>query len=155
MSDERTAEAASSSKIKKLLLPVVAVLALAAGGLLGPELLGGEEAAAEAAPAPTTPADEVILEVTSLTANLAGPELHYGRVAFSVVLSPDALAETVTARFPLLEDAAIGEVTSMTPELLRSPEGLGELRGRLMARAQEVYPGGEVVRVVLTELMVQ
>ena len=155
MSDEQTAQAASSSKSKKLLLPVVAVLMLAAGGLFGPQLLGGDEAAADAAPAPTTPADEVILEVASLTANLAGPGLHYGRVAFSVVLSPDAVQETVTARFPLLEDAAIGEVTSMTQEQLRSPEGLAELRSRLMARAQEVYPGGEVARVALTELMVQ
>jgi hypothetical protein len=32
---------------------------------------------------------------------------------------------------------------------------MDELRNRLTARAQEVYPDGEVVRVVLTELLVQ
>jgi flagellar protein FliL len=141
-----------AKKSKKLLLIVAAVVALAGGGGAF-VLLTGEAGAEEAAEAP--PEEGAVVAVADLTANLAGAEVHYAKVGFSAILAVGADEAAVTARFALLRDAAISELSTFEAAHLRSTAGMDELRNRLTARAQEVYPDGEVVRVVLTELLVQ
>lgn len=132
------------------------LLLVIGGALLGIALAGGvfflrgpaeEEAAA--------PVDGPIVEVAQMTVNLAGSQLHYARFGFAVVLQEEFAAPDVEERFPLLQDAALSEVQTFNPDVLRTPEGLDELRGSLTARAGEVYPDGQVLRVVLTEMVVQ
>ena len=136
---------------KKLLLigAVVLVLLCAGGGYL---FLGGEDA--EAAENEAPPEGEIV-PVEEMTVNLAGPELHYARVAFSLVLAEGADPAVIEERKPLLHDAAITELTRLSPEELRGPEGPDTARDRLGARAKEIYPDGEVLRAVLTKLLVQ
>jgi flagellar protein FliL len=130
-----------------VIVPALLVVAGVAGYLLRP-------APADAGPPPPPPEGEIV-EVAQLTANLAGPELHYARVAFSVVLVDGKAAGDVQARFPLVRDAALSELAGTTPDQLRGTEGVEGLRDRLSERAVALYPDGEVLRVVLTELVVQ
>ena len=132
-----------------LLVGVLAVLGVAAGGFL---FLGGEGAAAEE---PTAPVEGPVVEVASMTLNLAGPATSYAKLAFAAVLVEGADEAAVSARFPLLKDAAITEVGTIDAATLRTPAGVEELRDRLTERAADVYPDGEVLRIVLTELVVQ
>ena len=141
-------EAAAKAKLgpKKLLLIAVALAAIAA--VATSVLLPGEDADAE-------PEEGAILEVAQLTANLGGEELRYARVGFAVVAAADVETSEVERRFPLLQDAAISQIGAMTPEELHGEEGIDRLREALTERAREIYPDGEVLRVAITELLVQ
>lgn len=142
------AQTAPRRRRKLVVAVVAAVVAIAPAGFF---LLGGSGGEDPDAPAVEGP----IVEVASMTANLAGPEVHYVRFGFAAVLSAEVVAADVEGRFPLLRDAALSEAGTLSAEHLRSPEGVEELRSRLTARAQGIYPDGQVLRVVLTELLVQ
>lgn len=101
------------------------------------------------------PEEGEIVDVAELTVNVAGDSVHYARVGFAVVLSADAPADVVTPELALLKDAAISEIGRFSAEELRTPEGGDALRAALTTRARELWPGGEVLRVVLTGLVVQ
>jgi flagellar protein FliL len=147
MSDAAAPKKKGRSRLLLIALPALLAVAGVGGYLLRP-------APADAGP-PPPPVEGEIVEVAQLTANLAGGELHYARVGFSVVLVEGTAAGDVQARFPLLRDAALSELAGTTPEELRGTEGVDGLRDRLSARAVELYPDGEVIRAVLTELVVQ
>lgn len=129
-----------------VLLPVLLAVAGAVWFLF---LRGGEEEP------PAEPEEGQVVEVAQMTVNLAGDDLHYLRFAFALVLAPDVAGPDVEPRYPLVKDAALSVAQSFTQQELRTPEGTERLRSELTARAQEVYPDGLVLRVVLTELLVQ
>lgn len=137
---------------RKLVLAVLAVVLLLTGGGAAVLLLGGEAEAEETAP---PPADGPVVPVADMTATLAGPGIHYAKVAFSAVLTTGADEALVASRFDLLRDAAITELSTISADHLRTTAGMEELRARLSDRAGALYPDGEVLRVVLTELIVQ
>jgi flagellar basal body-associated protein FliL len=164
MADQPPAAAQAPAKKdrKKLVMIAVAVLVVAYFGygkfVKPPAAAAGVPTAPVAAPAPT---DGEVVEVGQMTVNLASPKLHYARVSFSVVLPEGGVADGITPHLPLLKDAALTEIGRSTPEGLRTPEGVDDLRKRLTARAVEIYPPDEatkapqLLRVVLTELVVQ
>ena len=131
---------------KRLLLLAVGLATVAA--VASWALLPGEDPDAE-------PEEGAILEVAHLTANLGGENLRYARVGFAVVAAADVENAEVERRFPLRQDAAISQIGSMTPEDLHGEEGIDRLREALTERAREIYPDGEVLRVAITELLVQ
>lgn len=133
----------------------VIVLLVAALGFVGYSKFVKAPAAAEEASAETAVVEGEIIDVATLTANLSGEELHYARVGFAAVLSADASAATVTPRIALLKDAALTEIGKSSPGDLRTVKGVDDLRNRLTARAQRIWPDGEIVRIVLTEFLVQ
>jgi flagellar protein FliL len=137
---------------KKLLLVAgVVVLVLVGGGaflLLGSDAEAEEEVGTVIEEGPVVP-------VADMTANLAGSQIHFAKLSFAAVLTPDADAKLVGERFPLLRDAAITELSTMPAEHLRTTAGMDELRSRLSGRASDLYPDGEILRIVLTELLVQ
>lgn len=140
---------------KKLIIAGVAVAALAGGYFL---FMGGSPPPEEEAAATTTtePVEGAVIEVGTLTANLAdADELRYARVTFAVVLNANADSAAVGARVPLLQDAALGVVSDYTSVELAGSTGIGALRDDLTAQAQELFVDGEVLRVVLTEVIVQ
>jgi len=77
------------------------------------------------------------------------------RVGFALVLAEGADSAAVGNRIQLLQDAALTTISQFTSAELRSTEGLDRLRGELTTRAHEIWVDGEVVRVVLTEVIVQ
>lgn len=148
--DTDDADGSSQSSRKRLTLVLGAVL-LVVAAVAGVFFLRGPGEEEEPAP----PEDGPVVEVAQMTANLAGSQLRYARFGFAVVLRDDAVPDDVEARFPLLQDAAISTVQTFDPDLLRTPEGLDEFRKRLTAHAGDIYPDEQILRVVLTEMVVQ
>ena len=141
---------------KKKIVLILVVLLVLGGGFMGAKmtiLKPAEPVAEETAPPP--PVEGEILEVAQMTVNLSGPAMNYGRVTFAAVLVEGADAAMVEAKFPILKDTALSEIGRFTADQLRTPEGVDALRAKLTERATAVYPDGEVLRVVLTELIVQ
>lgn len=112
---------------------------------------------AEAAPEDTTPVEGAVIDGATMTVALddeAGTP-HFARVAFAVVLAEGADSAAVGNRIQILQDAALTTIAGFTVEDLRTVEGLDRLRAALSADAHVVWPDGEVIRVVLTEVIVQ
>lgn len=130
------------------------VVALVLIGAVAAFLLSGAGRGEEAdVPAPV--ADGAIIAVDSLTVSMADERFPYVRVGFAVVLAEGADEAGVKSRLPLLRDAALTTISSSSAGDLRTPEGLDVLRSLLSEEARRLYPDGEVVRVVLTEVTVQ
>lgn len=108
----------------------------------------------EAAP-PAPPVDGEVVSVEELTVNIVGEPGRYAQLGFAVVLASDADPEHVTSRAPLLRDAALDVLTGFTGAELQTEDGMERLRAELTARFQELFPGGEIRRAVLTDLIVQ
>lgn len=142
-------------KSKKLIL-ILAVVGLLAGGgaayFLG--FIGGGDEAEEVAEEPEV-VEGMIVDVATMTTNVGGGAPGYVRVGLAAVLAEGFTPDLVADRYPLLKDATLSEVATFKKAQLESPKGMDKLRGALTARAQEIWPEGEVVRIVLTELLVQ
>jgi flagellar protein FliL len=95
-----------------------------------------------------------IVQLEAQTTTLGeGPAVH-ARVAIAVVLAEGVAVEVIPPRTPLLRDALLRELAVMDSDTLRTVAGSDQLRQRLTADAQEIWEEGEVVRIVLTELVV-
>ncbi len=141
---------------KKLIIGVVGLVAVAGGAyffLLGGG--GGEPVDPEAATTTTVVVEGAVIEAGQLTVNLADEETRYARLNFAVVLAMGADSAVVGERIPLLQDAALSVLTGYTSADLLAADGLDRLRGELSESALEIYADGEVLRVVLTEVIVQ
>ena len=150
------AEAEAKKGGKKKIVIGVAALAIAGGAYFF--LFAGSPPPEDPAAATTTtePTEGAVIEVGTLTANLADTDdLRYARVTFAVVLDANADSAAVGTRVPLLQDAALDVVSDYTAAELAGSDGIGNLRDDLSAQAQELFVDGEVLRVVLTEVIVQ
>ena len=158
MADAATAESAAttpekSDRSKKLIIIAVLVVLASAGGFFATKVMAAPAAATpEVEP---TPVEGEVIEVAEMTASLNGEVPHLARVGFAVVLEESADPTVVQPKFPLLKDAAVTELAESSADVLITPEGVDDLRQRLTDRAHEIYPEGEIVRVVLTQLIVQ
>ena len=81
--------------------------------------------------------------------------MRYARITFAVVLPEGGDSAAVGERMPVLKDGVLDVVAGMTAADLVGPQALATLRESLTAKAVEIYPDGEVLRVVLTEVLVQ
>ena len=148
-----TAPSGAPPKRRRIVVLAAVVLIAGGGGYAATTLLSPPAAAAPA-PAPT-PVEGAVVEVAEMTATLAGEVPHLARVGFAVVLAEGVDAAVVEPRFALLKDAAVSELARSSAGVLITPEGVDDLRERLSQRAVATYPDGEVLRVVLTQLVVQ
>jgi flagellar protein FliL len=126
---------------------LVAVAATAGWFLVGPG--AGSEAVADEV------VEGTVLPLPPLTTTTGIASPHHARVALGLVLVEGADEGVVAARTPLLQDALLREIATVDADQLRSAAGSDELRQNLTAHAQTIWPDGEVLRVVLTELLVQ
>jgi len=150
-------EEASKGGLKGKLIPVVVVVvAVVAAQQLG--FIGG--GSPEVEPTATETEEVVVLpgasvEVAQMTVNLASEDLRYARIGFGLELAAGTDAALLEPKYNLLKDALITIAIGMSPELLRTAAGQQDLRDQLTAKAQEIFPDGEVLRVILTDLVVQ
>lgn len=118
--------------------------------------LGGGGGEAEAGVTTTTiPVEGAVIESDQMTITLADDPVRYARITFAVVLPEGGDSTVVGDRMPLLKDGVLDVVAGMTAADLIGPEGLTGLRTDLTSKALEIYDEGEVLRVVLTEVLVQ
>ena len=114
---------------------------------------GGEEEAGVTTT--TVPIEGPVIEVDEMTVTLTDIPIRYARLKFAVVLPEGADTAAVGDRLPVLKDGVLEVVSGYAAEDLMGPEALGMLRDELTAKALEVYDEGLVLRVVLTEVLVQ
>ncbi|MCC5948837.1 MAG: flagellar basal body-associated FliL family protein [Nitriliruptoraceae bacterium] len=132
---------------------------LIAGAVLLVLLLGGGAAwwflgsDADAAEEPVIEEGEILV-LEAQTTSLGLSQTVHARVGVAVVLAEGVRSDDVRPRIPLLQDALIQELSQMSAEQLRSTEGAEELRSQLTVNAQRIWDEETVVRVVLTELVV-
>lgn len=145
------ADAPSRGGRLKVVLAGVAVLALLAIAAKTFLLPG---AAAEPGP-PPPPEEGQVVTIGQMTTSLAGGGTHYARVELAAVANATADAAGLEARFPLMRDQALTVLMGFTADQLRSVEGADALRDALTERAQVVWEDDQVLRIVLTDLLVQ
>jgi flagellar basal body-associated protein FliL len=153
---------ATEKKSRRLVVIAAVVLVVVAGAFGTKTFLGAgsSDAATTADPAPE---EGAVVSVAQMTASLAGGApsdagggaSHYARIEFAAVLDANADQTTVEARFPLLKDGALSVLMGFGADELRTVAGADRLREALTAKAHEIYPDGDVVRIVLTELLIQ
>ena len=129
-----------------VLLGAVYFLFLGGGG-------GGEDEAGVTTT--TVPAEGPVIEVDEMTITLSDDPVRYARLKFAVVLPEGGDTTVVGDRVPVLKDAVLDVVSGYTAAELVGPGALGTLREELTAQALTVFTEGEVLRVVLTEVLVQ
>lgn len=114
---------------------------------------GGEE---EAGVTTTTVVVEgAVIEVDEMTITLTDSPVRYARLKFAVVLPVGGDSAAVGDRLPVLKDAVLEVMSGYAAEDLMGADVLPGIRNQLTDRALEVYEEGQVIRVVLTELLVQ
>jgi flagellar FliL protein len=155
MADQTTAapdttDGAPTKSRKKLV--IIALLVVVLGAAAGVFLLGGSDAEGTE---PAAPVEGEVVDVAVMTTSVAGEAGTYVRVGFAAVLVEGTAAADVEAKFPLLEDAALSAASSFSGAQLRTQEGQDGLRAALTTAAGDIWPDGEVLRIVLTELLVQ
>lgn len=147
------AEEAPPKGRKKLRLVVVVLLVLLAGAAgLKMTVLSPSEAATEEE---VVPEEGEIVAIGEMTTSLAGGGSHYVRVQLAAVLNATADATAAEGRFPLMRDRALGVLMAFTADELRTVEGAERLRTTLTREAQTVWEDEQVLRIVLTDLLVQ
>lgn len=151
MADETTEKGGGS---KKKLMIGGGVAALAVVGYL---FLGGGGGDPEAMDTTTTTVvvEGAVIESDEMTVNLTGTTVRYARIKVGLVLPLDGDSATVGERMPILKDSILGVVGRYDAETLLEADTLDELRQRFTDEANEVWTEGEVLRVVITELLVQ
>lgn len=151
VAEEEQEEKGGKGKLIGIIAGVVVLLGVVYFVFLGGG--GGEEVAD---PTGTTlPPEGAVIEVEQMTVTLAEDPIRYARIKFGVVLPVGGDSAVVGDRIPVLKDAALEVISGYTADELVGPEALARLREDLTASALNVFSEGEVLRVVLTEVLVQ
>jgi len=144
--EKSKAEGKSKGKSKLAIIGLVVAIAALAFVFLKPSAAESTE--------PTEPVPGEVVEVGQMTVNLADAT-RYARVSFSLVLVEGLTADAVAAKYPYLKEAVLFEFSKVSAPDLRAPGGLDAIASRLSEGARAIYTDGEVIRLVLTELLVQ
>jgi len=155
MADEIDAEEPVEKRGKKKLIMMIGGVMVLLGAVYFLFLSGGGGDAEAGVTTTTVPVEGAVIESEQMTVTLADDPVRYARITFAVVLPEGGDSTVVGERMPLLKDAALDVVSGMTAADLLGPDALDSLRSDLTSKALEVYVNGEVLRVVLTEVLVQ
>lgn len=168
----------------KLLVVVVALNTVVAGGALASSLLqakghaaaapaaaehdakaaegeaaGGKEKAEgghEGAAAKAEEPARPVARIDNLVVRLRNPEMdRFARVTIDVELGRAADLGAFQSNVPRVRDAAITTIADLTAEQLAGSIGMGKLKADLMQRIAGVLPGASVTAVYLSDFVVQ
>ena len=152
--DKAAAQEGDVKKKGKGKIIIILVVVLVAGiGAKFTVLSGGKAGKATPAPDPT-PTPGVVIDLGTMTITLADPG-RYALVGLAVELGKTATAEKFTPEMPLLKDATVRKLAGWTAAKLLSTTGQEDVRTQLTDQAQQLFGKDSVVKVLLTELIVQ
>lgn len=146
-------EGGEKKKGKGKLIGIVAAVAVVA--VVGAKftLLSGGKSTAAPDPVPTI---GQVIDLGNVTINLASdPNPHYANIGLALEVSASANADTLTTEMPLLENAAVEELSGMTEAQMLAPGGQTTIRDELTTAAQKLFGKTIVQAVLLTQLVVQ
>jgi len=115
---------------------------------------GGGDPEADAAET-AAPADGPVIEMDEMTVTLADDPVRYAKIKFAVVLPEGGDTTVIGDRVAILKDAVLGKLAGHTADDLLGPDALDNLRGEITDAALSVFTEGEVLRAVVTEVLVQ
>ena len=101
-----------------------------------------------------TPTPGQVIDLGDLTINLAEAQ-RYALVGLAVELGKTADPATITTQMPLLKDAGVRKLSGMSAVTLMSQAGQDQVRAELTDQAQQIFGKDKIVRVLLTEVVVQ
>lgn len=154
MSENETVEDKKGGKGKLIVIALVVVLVGGGAGFFFMKPAPAD-AEVEAEPEPAVGVEGEIVEVGTMTVNLADEEVaRYARVGLALLIPPESDGVAVAGKVSLIRDAALTIIMSYSSDDLLTEKGLEDLRERLTEKAFELY-GDAVVSVLLTELTVQ
>jgi flagellar basal body-associated protein FliL len=147
-------EGAAKTKGKgKLIAIVIAAMLVGGVGAKFTILSGGKSGTPKPVPTPT-PTPGPVIDLGDLTINLAEPS-RYALVGLAVELGKTADPATITTQMPLLKDAGVRKLNGMPAATLLSQAGQDQVRAELTDQAQQIFGKDKIVRVLLTEVVVQ
>jgi flagellar FliL protein len=156
MADDEVGAVDEEKKGKGKLIGIVVGVLVLAGVAYFVFLGGGGGDSGEASVTTTTVVvDGPVIEVDEMTVTLADDPIRYARLKFAVVLPEGGDTTVVGDRVPLLKDAVLSTISGYTADQLVGADALNSLRDQLTASALTVFTDGEVLRVVITEVLVQ
>ncbi len=153
--EEAVAEAPKPKKGRGRLIGIIGGVVVLLGAVYFLFLGGGGGDAEAGVTTTTVPVEGAVIESDQMTVTLADEPVRYARITFAVVLPEGGDSTVVGEKMPLLKDGVLDVVAGMFAADLVGSQGLDSLREGLTAKALEVYTEGEVLRVVLTEVLVQ
>jgi flagellar basal body-associated protein FliL len=152
--DKAAAQEGDVEKKGKGKIVIILVVVLVAGiGAKFTVLSGGKSGKATPTPTPT-PTPGIVIDLGTMTINLADPG-RYALVGLAVELGKTGTAEKFTPEMPLLKDATVRKLAGWTAAKLLSTTGQEDVRTQLTDQAQQLFGKDSVVKVLLTELIVQ
>ena len=140
-------------KGKGKLIGIVLAVVLAGVGAKFTVLSSGKAGTPKPTPTPTPEPGEVI-DLGDLTINLAEPS-RYALVGLAVELGKTADPAKITTQMPLLKDAGVRKLNGLPAATLLSAAGQEQVRTELTDQAQQIFGKDKIVRVLLTEVVVQ
>lgn len=116
---------------------------------------GGSAKSVDIAPAPTGEPGP-LLKLNDFIVNLADREANrYLKLGLALEMADDDTLKKVTEREPIVRDAVIQLISSLTYKQVRTPQGKKELRKSLHNKLSDVLGRGLVRGVFFTEFVVQ
>jgi flagellar basal body-associated protein FliL len=148
-------EGAAKKKGKgKLIAIVIAAMLVGGVGAKFTVLSSGKAGTPKPTPTPTPTPPGAVIDLGDLTINLAEPS-RYALVGLAVELGKTADPATITTQMPLLKDAGVRKLNGLSAATLLSAAGQEQVRAELTDQAQQIFGKDKIVRVLLTEVVVQ
>lgn len=140
----------------KLVVIVVAVLALAGGGSWGVMHYLGKDETAAVKPADATGPDSFV-EVPPMTVNLrsADGQARFLKLRFIIVASDAGRVDEIRGKLPLILDALQPFLRELRPEDLNGSAAVFRVKEEMMRRATDVMGAGTVRDILIQDLVQQ
>lgn len=153
----------------KLIIMIVVPVLLLGGGGAGAYFMGvfsgeeaGDETMAEEVPVeemvpPVMPTDIVFVDLPDLLLNLnvTGKRLRFLKVATSLEVASEEMAEIVRQMTPRIMDNLHLYFRSVAPEELAGPDGVYRIKEDLLVRVNDTIQPAVIRDVLVKEMLVQ